>query len=226
MELPAEALARLADQASALSRPARLAILQQIREPLRLVDIRVRAEHGPARERESPMSRQAVRRHLAVLESYGLARRAGSGSDRYVVAHANVFALLDSLQALTKIRPVEEVAQSMDRTMVGTQDDRGRIPHERRLLVVRGPHEGTAFPLSEGQFRIGRTEPAEIILDQDPFVSGAHAELDVEADRVSVRPLAPRNPLRVNLDPLDEGWRVLQRGDVLSVGRSHIVIQA
>ena len=48
------------------------------------------------------------------------------------------------------------------------------------LYVLNGQNEGTRVDLAIGTYAIGRSKDSNIVLDDDKFVSGAHAEITVK----------------------------------------------
>ncbi len=72
-------------------------------------------------------------------------------------------------------------------------------------------------PLAVGSVVVGRRPDAGLVL-LDEQVSGHHAELYWDGDRLRVRDLGSRNGTAVNGQPIS-GWTDLSQGDVLNFGR-------
>lgn len=230
---PSEELGTLARHLEALSSETRLEILRSLRTPRALHEIRVtpslsRAGESPAR----PMSRQGVARHLEQLMDLGLVRRAPEGSgrvERYVLSHERVFALVDAMRSLTRLRPITDVPK--DATLVGASAARTTLPDLPRLVLAYGRDDGTGFGLAGeagARWTIGRAPTCEIRLDYDPYLSGENAVIERTRDAYTLRDEpGSQNGTWVNWVRLKPNEvRPLRAGDVILVGRSLLVFQA
>ncbi|MGQ0536818.1 MAG: FHA domain-containing protein, partial [Methanobacteriota archaeon] len=97
-----------------------------------------------------------------------------------------------------------------------------------QLLALTGPAIGVVFALSEGRTRwtIGRAKDRDVPLELDPFVSGAHAEIQLAAPGPELVDVFSSNGTHLNFAKIPRGGRVpLRVGDVVNVGRTHLVLQ-
>ncbi len=228
-------LVEIARTLEALSSPTRLELLHELRRPRALHDIHVVPSKSRLDERpDRPLSRQGVSRHLDFLLDAELVRRiAGDGGregDLYLLNHERVFAIVDELRDLTKLRPVADWGGDGTVTSEGEgRDAEPELPVGPRLLVAYGRDDGAAFPLAGpvgARWRIGRAPACEIRLDYDPFLSGVHATIDREEVGFVVRDGGSRNGTSVNFARLAFGKaRALAPGDLLVVGRSVLAFQ-
>jgi transcriptional regulator with GAF, ATPase, and Fis domain len=84
-----------------------------------------------------------------------------------------------------------------------------------RLLTISGPLKGSEFPLSSGEFVIGR-EPSNAIWLEHPSVSRRHCLIRIEDGRCAILDLDSRNGTFVNRVPVKE--RDLANGDEVRIG--------
>lgn len=222
--------AALARHLEALSAPTRLEILHLLRTPKALHEIRVR----PSREdvpADRAISRQAVTHHLEMLRRAGLVQRTadprGKG-DAFVLNHERLFALVDEIRGLAKLRTFGEPA-SMGETLDRRESGTIRLPDPPRLLVTYGRDDGVAFalPKESGESAlIGRAPSCEIRLEYDPFLSGENTIVERQGNAFRVRDLGSKNGTAVNWQGLEPGrTHLLRSGDVLTVGRSLLTFQ-
>ncbi len=211
----------LASLLEAAASPVRLAILESLRVPCSLSQIRVRQQPD-----KPYMSRQSVSWHLDRLMDAGLVRRIRKGSRqyRYIVDHQGVFQLVEEVRHLTQMRPhagTDDGATMADDSVRATT-----IPAPPRLLVAYGGSTRTAFDLNNGsrEWWIGRSADCHICLDLDPFVSTRNCRI-IQDDGFWVEDGESRNGTFVNHVPV-EGRHPLDPGDLLTVGHSHLVFQA
>lgn len=225
-----ETLDALAEILQVLASPSRLALLQQLQTPRTVSDLVV----PPSREdaglqKDRALSRQSLERHLDILAQAGLvAWREGEGRGRpakeYVLNHARLFAAVEELRALTRLRATAATPES---TM--SLSDRG-VPSPDpesitgpRLVLLRGVPEGRLLPLAaQGDLVLGRGPDAQVRLEHDPFISSKHAILRMGAGGATIADSgASRNGTLVNGRALrkDEAF-ALRRGNVIQVGRS------
>lgn len=215
----------LAAALTSIAYPARLEILDQVRFPRRLAEVRVtsRRESADANP-DRPISKQAVHAHLDKLVESGLVRvhEGDAGDVRYVANAARLYALVEDLRRLCwrySARAGEDATGTL-----GSQPppERARGP---RLVLVHGIYEGRAYPLSVpsgGPWLIGRSLNAAMRLDYDPYVSAEHAEIFRDADGYALRDLRTgKNGTFLNWEPVPRGGEVrLAPADVVGVGRS------
>lgn len=219
-------LAALADLLQVLASPARLALLAQLQRPRGVGELVVqptREDEGLSPER--PLSRQAVERHLDILVQAGLVTwrepEGGSRNKQFVLHHARLFAAVEELRALTRLRAT---TSSPEETipLKGTQappPDPDAVAGPR-FVLLRGVPEWRVLPVPEGESALGRGSDVPLRLDHDPFVSGRHCILRRDAAGVElVDAGASRNGTSLNGRRL-EGKVRLRRGHVVGVGRS------
>ncbi|MEA3201445.1 MAG: Inner rane component of cytoplasmic domain [Thermoplasmata archaeon] len=223
-------LERLSAHLRALSHPARLELLFQLRTPRAPADVDVRPRRRDADlSAERTMSRQAISLHLDVLEESGFVNRLdGEGASKFVVSAQRLFAVVEDLRGLTAIEPTMRV--DVDATEAeGGAAVSPEWPRSPRLVLLGGPWEGRAFGLDgPGPWSVGRSRQNDITLEYDPFASSRSAGIAREgaAFVLSSEPQA-RNPARVNFTPVGRGTSVpLRPGDIVGVGRSHLVFQS
>lgn len=223
----------LAQYLEALASETRLQLLHALRTPRALHEIRL----SPSMERagtspDRPLTRQAVTRHLEQLEEQGLVHRVPAASrmtsDLFVLNHERLFAVVDELHGLSRLRPVSTsgalAGDTLDR---GGGASGGRLPEPPRLVLVYGRDEGTGFGLhgpAGTSWRIGRAEECEVRLDYDPFLSSVHATVERRPQGFVLRDEGSRNGTAVNWVQLPKkGEHALEKGDILQLGRSLLV---
>lgn len=81
---------------------------------------------------------------------------------------------------------------------------------------------GREYPLSEGQFVIGRSETCQLCLE-DPVASRNHAAIDVDGEVVTVRDLESRNGVFLNKVRIG-GPQALRHGDVIRIGAQEMTL--
>jgi len=225
-----ETLDALAEILQVLASPSRLALLQQLQTPRTVSDLAI----PPSREdaglqKDRALSRQSLERHLDILAQAGLvAWREGEGRGRpakeYVLNHARLFAAVEELRALTRLRARAAAPESTMSLSAGEapppDPDSILVP---RLVLLRGVPEGRLVALTEqGETVLGRGAEAHVRLEHDPFVSARHAVLRIGKAGVTISDSgASRNGTLVNGRALrtDEAL-ALRRGNVIQVGRS------
>lgn len=225
-----ERLGLLARHLETLASPTRLALLHALRTPRSLADIRVRPTLTREGEREDrPLSRQAVTHHLEQLLDAGLVRRLSDDArDTFVLSHDRLFALVDEMRDLTRLRPYSAWSDSSE--TLGREDARPATPPPRPCLAVAyGQAEGSAFPLAGAvgsTWRLGRRAQCEVRLDHDPYVSAEHAVVERREDGYFVADQGSRNGTLLDGVLLSPGAAVgLRPGSILTVGRSVLVFQ-
>lgn len=106
---------------------------------------------------------------------------------------------------------LEEIPPAPTPRVWGSPDPGCRV---RLVQLLDGGRRGDAFPLREGENLIGR-EAGDITFPGDGFVSGRHAVLRVQADRMTLRDVGSSNGTFVRLDQPTN----LENGDQLLMGR-------
>lgn len=232
LEADLEALAGIL---GSLAHPRRLELLAILRQPLQISEIELRpwrrsADHNPERS----ISRSAVERHLQTLEAIGVVTRRNSartrGVDEYVLDHARLFATIESVRALSRLRPTIDLdsRETMD-ALKGVARQRA-VPRAAapEIVIMGGPREGEAVSLSgQGAWRVGRAAASDICLDYDPFVSSNHSAITRDRDGFSIQDLPTnRNGTTLNWLPVARGGSTkLIPGDVVGIGRSLLLFR-
>lgn len=224
----------LAAHLEALASEARLALLHQLRTPKELHAIRLQASRSRAGENaERPLARQSVSHHLGQLEAVGLVHRhpaghdaGGSGGERFTLNHQRLFAVVDELRGLTRLRP--QVAVALEGTIPAPGDETLRLPEAPRLTVAYGWQDGLSFPLRGPpgtRWRIGRAAGCEVALDHDPYVSAENCVVERDGSGYVLRDVpGNRNGTLLNWSPLPPGGSApLESGDVVGAGRTLLV---
>lgn len=236
---PSEDAERLAILLEALASPVRIQILADLRTPRALSEIHVASAVTPPSgpERQTPMSRQGVRKHLVRLEELGIVtRREGTRGavevEEYVVNHSRVFAISEALRELARLRPsIEPGGVTLPR---GSAVDR-RIVEGPRFVVVHGVDDMRPFALSgaaggahEDRWTIGRRRDNAVVLDYDPWVSSVHAVVVREGNRFRIEDLpSNQNGTELNGKPVPRGQaEELVNGDLVGVGRTLLLFRA
>lgn len=220
---------RLADHLSAIGYPVRLELLEILRYPRTLGEIRVAPQRvrggGPGR----PAARQTVQHHLDKLVETGLLRvskveRGGKVVPQYVVNVQKLYAMTEELRRLAT-RPA--LSPEMDATGTLSEKPTATPTEGPRLVLAHGAYEGRSFSLdakasSEGRWVIGRKRGLAVCLDYDPYVSLENAALTLAEGGYLLTDLrTSKNGTSVNWVPLPRGGsRALRPGDMVGVGRS------
>jgi len=90
------------------------------------------------------------------------------------------------------------------------------------LLIESGDQQGTRIPLDEGALQVGRRPECGLIL-KDGSVSGKHAEIRVEGERVELVDLGSTNGTRVSGHKIERA--VLGHGDAVLFGNVRASLQ-
>jgi len=99
-------------------------------------------------------------------------------------------------------------------------------------VLTRGVAEGRTFelpgPETTGALSLGRAEGNDVVLDYDAFVSSRHAEIEARQGRHFVVDLPEsKNGTFLNWQRIEPGTPApLEAGDIVSVGRSRLVVRA
>lgn len=217
----------LANALKSLASPLRLAILWSLRFPKRVGDIRLpAAAEWSGFQAERTLARSTIIHHVELLESMGFVERI-DGEGRLVVHQQRMFAFLEELGALARLKPVVDL--DVDETHALDAREPPSLPLGPRLLLVAGPKEGHALDLSgAGPWLVGRGAEAHLRIDYDPHVSRGHVELSRRAGGFAARVVrGAKNPAQLNYRPLRENEeKPMKAGDVLTVGSSRLVLQA
>lgn len=220
-------LGDLADDLNAMSNIQRV----------RLVHLLTRPRYAEEIAEALGMSRQSALKHIEKLEERGFiramhGRRATGPVIEYLVVPQRLFALGVAIQELGHLEPeggpqtrqVENtiVADNQGVPLVPARPSLAGQPH---LLLVNGPGAGTRFPLDDGpRWTIGRDDDRHVQLKHDPFISGRHAELQVDPNGHAIVDVFSANGTYVNHGRIPRGGRVpLQVGDVIGLGHTFLV---
>lgn len=227
----------LAEFLSALAYPMRLELLDLLRFPHTLAEIRLsphRVEPGGNPDR--PAAKQTILGHLDKLIDAGLVRteeveQQGRQVPSYTVNPQKLYALTEEMRRLS-VRYAGTGVGGDETGTLAPAAARERVEGPR-LVLVHGVYEGKSFPLNpktatDGRWVIGRRSALAVSLDYDPFVSlentavvesgGRHRVVDLEASK---------NGTSVNWAYLPRGGtRDLQTGDIIGVGRSTLLFLA
>lgn len=225
--------ARLAAMMKALASPVRLELLQSLRAPRMLGEIRLQPRRrdgsGPGRT----MNRVSVRGHLDSLLAIGAVRevsvqRDGRLAKHFVLDYGQLFALTEELRQLARLQPEGGV---LDGTMLGPPTGPPPLSERPHLVLANGLREGEAFPLRSTlrrqEWLVGRSPDADVCLEYDPYASMENSQVVLEGGRFSLVDLpSSRNGTTLNWEPLERGQpRPLSNGDVVGVGRSVLVFR-
>lgn len=229
-------LKALASHLEALASEARLSLLHELRTSKELHEIRIQPSRSRLGENaERHLARQSVSHHLDQLEARGLVYRNAAGpgrGDRFALNHQRLFALVDELRGLTRLRP--QLLQDIlpDGTIPGSPEGgKRRLPAGPRLTVAYGWQDGLSFPLEGApgtRWRLGRSASCEISLDHDPYMSAENSVVKKRGSTYVLQDLAGnRNGTYVNWDRLPTGGSAnLESGDVLGAGHTLLVFKA
>ena len=232
-EAPVDYVA-LGESLATLGYPVRLALLDKLRFPHQLKDIRlpphrVRRDANP----ERPVARQTLQTHLKLLRKEGLIHHeviddGGKGTGLYVANPSRLYAIAEELRRLS-LR-YSGTGQDPQQTGTVAAGSGPSVTTGPRLVLVHGVYEGRAFPLTaatskDGTWTIGRRKDASIPLDYDPFVSTRNTRIEPAGTGFMLRDLPEsKNGTSVNWQPLPRGGtHALRPGDVVGVGRSLLV---
>lgn len=227
----------LAEFLAALAYPARLELLDRLRFPHTLSEIRLAARRAPDDGGEERVAaRQTVQAHLDKLAEVGLVevdriQRDGREMPRYVVSPPKLYAITEELRRLSTMYAGSGGTGDATGTLVAAASaEESKGP---RLVLAHGVYEGKVFALAEdsaheGRWTIGRKRGLAIALDYDPYVSLEHAHVEKRGGRfVLVDHPQSKNGTSVNWRLLAPGGsRPLKAGDVVGVGRTLLAYAA
>lgn len=222
--------AGLAESLAALSYPARLELLDVLKVPHALPDIRIAPHRRAAGENpQRVVSKQAVHQHLEKLMDAGLVETesivaSGHRVNKYTVNVQQFWYVSESLRRIsTRFGGRGAVGDKTGTIVAGAQPADHRGP---RLVLVHGVYEGRTYPLAGGGpgtkdgWTIGRARSADVALDYDPFVSLQHARITRAQDGYRVEDRS-KNGTFVNWTQVERGEpHPLRPGDVLGIGHS------
>jgi len=141
----------------------------------------------------------------------------------FIVNHQAIFALVEELKGLARLRPVVEMPTPTAEMTPAPQ----READGARLLLVKGLDEGLFFHVRPGsapsnEWIIGRRRGLAVTLDFDPYVSAENAIIRWFGGRHMIRDgPESRNGTFVNLQALrPDEEHALRHGDLIGVGRS------
>ncbi|MHB8605176.1 MAG: FHA domain-containing protein [Thermoplasmatota archaeon] len=229
--------ATLAELLAALGYSTRLEIVERLRFPHTLGELRI----APARVREGEnpdraVARQTVQAHLEKLVEADLVRMEqveldGRLTNRYVVNRQRLYALTEDLRRLGVLQATQLPAEDLTVPVgAGASAPDATGP---RLTLVHGVYEGKAFALdaksaADGKWTIGRRVGLPVSLDYDPFVSTENAYVSARDGRFTLTDVREsKNGTMLNWRPLAKGATVpLKACDVIGVGRSLLVFAA
>lgn len=208
---------------------------------LRLLHLLTRPRYAEEIADALGMSRQSALKHIEKLQERGFVRsvngrRLTGPVIEFLVVPQRLFAAGISIGNLGNLEPeggphvrVEEQTVVMD----GKGGPNHTAPQAARaahhLLLVNGPAAGTRFNLEVDQTRwtVGRDDDRNLRLAHDPFVSGRHAELQLDNGQHVLVDVFSANGTFLNFARIPRGGRVpLRTGDVIGLGHTFVVYQS
>lgn len=229
---------KLEEYLRAMAYAGRLELLHMLRRPRALQEIRLAARQVRAGESsDRPISRQAIQGHLEKLLEIGVVvaqdpEGGGSRGREYVANPQRIFQVMEELR---QIGTLTDGGPAFRHETIDV--DGGREPPVEpgpRLVLVHGLADGKVFPLRRSDLRdgrgwvVGRKAGLHVSLDYDPYVSLENSEI-VWAEGGGFQLLdlrSSKNGTVLNWRRLDRGGSAkLRPGDVVGVGRSHLVFQ-
>lgn len=226
-----DALEGLAEDLDALANIQRLRLLHLLTRP------RYAEEIADA----LGMSRQSALKHIEKLQERGFVRavngrRLTGPVIEFLVVPQRLFAAGVTIGNLGNLEPeggpqmrVEEqtvVLEGPGAPNAAPQPAAPRPTHH--LILVNGPAAGSRFPIAGDQTRwtIGRDEDRNLRLAHDPFVSGRHAEVQLDNGQHVLVDVFSANGTFLNFARIPRGGRVpLRVGDVIGLGHTFVVFQ-
>lgn len=226
----------LEDYLKALSSASRLELLQILRFPRALQEIKLAPrQHRPGDNPDRPASRQAIQVHIDKLLEIGVLLEetlpGPAGRKEYVVNGPTLYRIME------EFRKIGTVAVGA----TGGRDETVEAQAPRALPALDGPTlvlahgllEGKAFPLRRVDlkpgrgFVIGRKPGLHVSLEYDPYVSLENSEVVLAGNDYTLLDLrSSKNGTWLNWRRLGPDERaVLKPGDVIGVGRSLLVFR-
>lgn len=219
MEVSVDDKAALAKAFEVLASDVRLDLLHRLARPRFVPDL----------VRDTGLRRQTLSRHLEALVEAGLvraveARRGALPATSYQADPGGLFAFKESVFELAVAAPPAPRHATRPAGVARTS----RRTESAGLLLVHGEAPGRWFPLEDRDaFVLGRDARCEIPLAWDPFASARHLMLRRGPGGWTATDLRATNPALVNFAPLPAGATApVREGDVLTVGRSHLVFRS
>ncbi|MHB8585802.1 MAG: FHA domain-containing protein [Thermoplasmatota archaeon] len=222
----------------ALGQANRLELLDALRVPRTLDEIRLNPSPGSSGNPERTMTRQGIQNHLNKLIDAGVVtvaptdRKGKRGILEYRLAYSRLFAVVEELRALTLKPAAGPVDPFATQTLVDPVD--ATWADGPKLVLVHGVREGRAFALLQKDLHpprgwvIGRAASAAVRLEYDPFVSQENAEILHQGRGFTLLDLrSSRNGTFLNWKRLAPGAEApLSPGDVIGLGRTLLVFRA
>jgi DNA-binding transcriptional ArsR family regulator len=235
VQLPGLDVERTAQILASLSNPVRLRILDTLREPRQLKDIKVR----PAREEGGKlparnMSRASVKEHLDKLMELDLVRKGSNevGNRRvetYLINHARVYLVAEEMRRVSLLSPKRPDG---DTTAILNVSKSAKTRKGATLTLVNGVQEGHIFQLTstadgKSAWSIGRDIGNDVHIPFDPFISLHNSRIEAKNGKFHLHGAADsRNGTRLNWQPIDsEVPQSLTSGDVIGIGRCLLVFR-
>lgn len=222
----------LAGALFALAHPVRLSLARVLRHPRWLSEISIKRQDPSGRP--TTISRQGLREHMSRLLEANLVRTApgtrdGRRGPRYVLHHANLYALSEVLRQMARLRSLDEADDS---TAVRTREFRRVSLDGPCVVMVKGPEEGWITTLdatrkTSPEWILGRNRAADIILDHDLYVSSKNTAIAFKNGGHFIRDLpSSRNGTLLNFQELPKGHEErLQGGDLIGVGQTILMFR-
>jgi pSer/pThr/pTyr-binding forkhead associated (FHA) protein len=98
------------------------------------------------------------------------------------------------------------------------------LPVTAAVVITRGPHTGSRFPLNQPTTSVGRHPRSDVFLD-DNTVSRRHAELRAHHTGVQIVDLDSLRGTYLNGAPIDAATE-LTDGDEIQIGKFHLTFSA
>lgn len=224
----------LARTLRALAYPARLELLELLRYPKSVPEVRLSARRGISDgERPPPAARQTVAAHLTNLVDAGFVEKTrdtygGRATVRYQTNNTRLFDTLEDLRRLSVRTHGAFVDEDSTRTL--TAEPEAATATGPRFVIARGIEEGRVYALTtvsrgDAGWIIGRRPGHAVRMDFDGYVSTENSVIEKTAPaRYTIRDLDSKNGTTVNWAALQPGEsRTLSPGDIVGVGRSLLV---
>lgn len=208
---------------------------------LRLLHLLTRPRYAEEIAESLGMSRQSALKHIEKLEERGFVRaihgrRATGPVIEYLVVPQRLFASGVAIGDLGKLEPeggpqvrFDEKTVVLDGASAGAPAAATALsPASGHVLIASGPSAGARFGLEGDRQRwtIGRDDDRDLRMTHDPFISGRHAEIQLDRTGFALIDVFSANGTFLNFARLPRGGRVLLRpGDVLGVGHTILVFQ-
>jgi biotin operon repressor len=207
---------------------------------LRLLHLLTRPRYAEEIADALGMSRQSALKHIEKLQERGFVRsvngrRLTGPVIEFLVVPQRLFAAGVSIGNLGNLEPeggpsvrVEEQTVVLDAQGSPEKAPQQAARSAHHVLLVNGPGAGTRFNLNGEQSRwtLGRDDDRHLRLAHDPFVSGRHAELQLDNGQHVLVDVFSANGTFLNFARIPRGGRVpLRTGDVIGLGHTFLVFQ-